>query len=94
MRRGVVLLLLLVVTVAATAQRRPRTIVESGSILLNERESLTEIADKTGGATAWGANIVQLLARIAEDLESLPHRAKQSNFTYGLLRLDDVAEGH
>ncbi len=42
----------------------------SASILLNESQSLFEIADKTGGATEWGSNIVKLLPRIDEDLES------------------------
>lgn len=42
----------------------------ANSILLNESQSLIEIADKTGGATAWGPDIVKLLPRIAEDLES------------------------
>ncbi|HJQ37628.1 MAG TPA: VWA domain-containing protein [Thermoanaerobaculia bacterium] len=42
----------------------------SNSVLLNESQSLIEIADKTGGATAWGPDIVKLLPQIAEDLES------------------------
>ncbi len=42
----------------------------SNSILLNESQSLIQIADSTGGATAWGPDIVKLLPQIAEDLES------------------------
>jgi VWFA-related protein len=42
----------------------------SNSVLLNESQSLIEIADKTGGMTAWGSDIVKLLPRIDEDLDS------------------------
>ena len=42
----------------------------SNSILLNESQSLIDIAGKTGGATAWGPDIVKLLPRIDEDFDS------------------------
>ncbi len=51
----------------------------ANDILLNETTALSEVAEKTGGQTAWGEkDVLQLLPRIADDLEnyySLGYRA-------------------
>jgi VWFA-related protein len=38
--------------------------------LSNEMQALQEIAEETGGLTAWGADTTKLIPRVAEDLES------------------------
>ncbi|HYH06689.1 MAG TPA: VWA domain-containing protein [Thermoanaerobaculia bacterium] len=44
---------------------------QENEILLNETTALAEIAEKTGGAMAWGhSDIVKLLPRIGDDLDS------------------------
>jgi VWFA-related protein len=43
---------------------------EENEILMNETTALAELAQKTGGATAWGhKDIVRLLPRIGQDLD-------------------------
>jgi VWFA-related protein len=42
----------------------------SNSIILNEAQSMAQIADQTGGAMEWGPDVVKLLPKIAEDLQS------------------------
>jgi VWFA-related protein len=42
---------------------------QDNEILMNETSSLAELAQKTGGATAWGNDIVKLLPRIGQDLD-------------------------
>jgi VWFA-related protein len=55
---------------AKDPERPPVLGMGSNSIVLNEAQSLAQIADKTGGAMEWGPDVVKLLPKIAEDLQS------------------------